>query len=214
VTNMILPDLVGPRLDLIIVGTAAGRASAKRRLYYAGQGNRFWRVLHEAKLTPIELKADDCRRLIEYRIGLTDLAKHASGMDQDLPANCFDPVRLRQAIQALSPIILAFNGKKAAGAFFGVGTAKLTYGRQKERIGKTTIAKVVQPDEVMSCCAPAGLRVGGGLAKEANSRFSARARSRCHVSREKAGITLVEAGWEGAKVVQTVRCCAAARQLG
>jgi double-stranded uracil-DNA glycosylase len=135
----ILPDLLRPGLDLIVVGTAAGRASAKLGLYYAGRGNRFWRVLHEAKLTPIELKADDCRRLIEYRIGLTDLAKHASGMDQDLPANCFDPVRLRRTIEALSPIILAFNGKKAAGAFFGVGTAKLTYGRQKERIGKTTI---------------------------------------------------------------------------
>jgi TDG/mug DNA glycosylase family protein len=138
-TTMVLSDLLGPGLDLIIVGTAAGRASAKRGLYYAGRGNRFWRILHEVGLTPIELKADDYRHLIEYRIGLTDLAKHASGMDQDLPANCFDPARLRRAIEALSPTILAFNGKKAAGVFFGVATAKVTYGQQKGRIGRTTI---------------------------------------------------------------------------
>ena len=37
----ILPDLLANDLDLVIVGTAAGRASAKRRLYYAGPGNRF-----------------------------------------------------------------------------------------------------------------------------------------------------------------------------
>jgi TDG/mug DNA glycosylase family protein len=60
-------------------------------------------------------------------------------MDQNLPANCFDPARLRRVIEAASPVILAFNGKKAAAAFFGVRTSKLAYGRQLERIGRTTI---------------------------------------------------------------------------
>ena len=55
----ILPDLLANDLDLVIVGTAAGRASAKRRLYYAGPGNRFWPMLHEVGLTPIELRPGD-----------------------------------------------------------------------------------------------------------------------------------------------------------
>jgi double-stranded uracil-DNA glycosylase len=135
----ILPDLLRPGLDLIVVGTAAGRASAKLGLYYAGRGNRFWRILHETELTPCELQPDDYARLTEFRIGLTDLAKHASGMDRDLPRNCFDPARLRRAIEVASPIILAFNGKKAAAAFFSVRAAKLAYGRQLGRIGRTAI---------------------------------------------------------------------------
>jgi hypothetical protein len=32
----ILPDLLANDLDLVIVGTAAGRVSAERQLYYAG----------------------------------------------------------------------------------------------------------------------------------------------------------------------------------
>jgi TDG/mug DNA glycosylase family protein len=135
----VLPDLVSHGLDLIIVGTAPGRASARRGVYYAGRGNRFWRVLHQAELTPYELRPDHCARLAEYRIGLTDLAKHAAGMDRELPSGCFDRARLHQMIEAVSPIILAFNGKKAASVFFGVSGPQLAYGRQSERIGRTMI---------------------------------------------------------------------------
>jgi double-stranded uracil-DNA glycosylase len=135
----ILPDLLRPGLDLVIVGTAAGRASANSGLYYAGRGNRFWRILHEAGLTPCAFEPNDGSRLAEYGIGLTDLVKHASGMDRDLPSDCLNTERLRQAIKHASPTILAFNGKKAAAAFLGVRVAELAYGLQSERIGRTAI---------------------------------------------------------------------------
>jgi double-stranded uracil-DNA glycosylase len=135
----VLPDLLRPGLKLVIVGTAAGRASAKQGLYYAGRGNRFWRVLHEVGLTAFELRPKDCKRLLHYGIGLTDLAKYASGMDAELPAGCFDAERLRRTIERLSPGMVAFNGKKAAEIFLGVPSAKLKYGRQRERIGGTAV---------------------------------------------------------------------------
>jgi len=78
----ILPDLLANDLDLVIVGAAAGRVSAERRLYYAGPGNQFWRILHEVGLTPIELRPDDYAKLLDYGIGLTDLAKGACGADR------------------------------------------------------------------------------------------------------------------------------------
>jgi double-stranded uracil-DNA glycosylase len=55
----ILPDLLAPGLDLVVVETAAGRTSAERQCYYAGPGNRFWRTLHEVSLTAIELRPDE-----------------------------------------------------------------------------------------------------------------------------------------------------------
>src|SRR5947209_5559222 len=98
----VLRDLLRPGLDLVVVGTAAGHASAARRAYYAGRGNRFWPVLHELKLIP-KLGPDDYERLLHHGIGLTDLAKHSSGMDGGLPPGCFDSARLRRKIEVVSP---------------------------------------------------------------------------------------------------------------
>ena len=42
-----LPDILQPNLKVVFCGTAAGDASAKKRAYYAGPGNRFWKTLHE-----------------------------------------------------------------------------------------------------------------------------------------------------------------------
>jgi Uracil DNA glycosylase superfamily len=92
---VILPDLLANNLDLVIVGTAAGRVSAKRGLYYAGPGNRFWRTLHEVGLTPIELQPDDYAKLLDYRIGLTDFAKGTCGADSNLKPADFGRMRLR-----------------------------------------------------------------------------------------------------------------------
>lgn len=136
----ILPDLLRPGLELVIVGTAAGSTSAERGEYYAGRGNRFWRTLHEVGLTPIELQPKDWVLLLEYGIGLTDLAKHASGMDRELPVGCFDADQLRSEIEKAAPRVLAFNGKKAAVEFFDVhGHRKLAYGRQRETVGRSAV---------------------------------------------------------------------------
>jgi TDG/mug DNA glycosylase family protein len=39
-----LDDLVVPGPDLTICGTATGRKSASKGLYYAGRGNKFWKI--------------------------------------------------------------------------------------------------------------------------------------------------------------------------
>ena len=139
--NDTLPDLLEPGLNLIVVGTAAGRTSAERRQHYAGPGNRFWRVLYEIGLTPSELQPCDYAQLINHGIGLTDIAKGAFGMDRDLLRSDFDRVRLRAVIKTTAPRVLAFNGKKAAAYyFFGVPTTKrINYGRQEDSIGRTPI---------------------------------------------------------------------------
>lgn len=135
----VLPDLLRRGLDLVIVGTAAGRASAERGAYYAGRGNRIWHVLYEAGLTAIRLGSSEYRQLLRYDIGLTDIAKHSFGIDRDLSKGCFDAPGLQRKIEAIAPRILAFNGKTAASAFFSVSTRKLAYGRQGACVGRTVI---------------------------------------------------------------------------
>ena len=47
-----LPDQLRPDLHLVFVGTAASTRSAALGHYYAHPGNRFWRAIHEAGITP------------------------------------------------------------------------------------------------------------------------------------------------------------------
>ena len=80
---------------------------------------------------------EEFRRLPEFGIGLTDLAKTASGPDSGIPHSAWDAGGLRRKIEAAQPRILAFNGKNAAQRF--IGANRIGYGLQSERIGSTEI---------------------------------------------------------------------------
>ena len=123
-----LPDLLQLGLKLVFCGTAAGNVSAARGAYYAGPGNRFWKILFAVGLTPRLLEPKEFTRLSEFGIGLTDVAKTVSGQDVDIPVHAFDRERFAASIRATRPGHLAFNGKKAAALFLGLPTGKIPYG--------------------------------------------------------------------------------------
>tara|TARA_A100001037_G_scaffold306136_1_gene349467 strand:+ start:2595 stop:3107 length:513 start_codon:yes stop_codon:yes gene_type:complete len=133
----VLPDVLQPGLRLVFCGTAAGTASARARAYYAGPGNRFWEILFETGLTTERLRPSQFREVLRYGIGLTDMVKTASGSDASLPADSFDPDRLRDHTLALEPRFLAFNGKRSAKAFFAA--SKVDYGLQTTQLGSTSL---------------------------------------------------------------------------
>ncbi|HEY0213548.1 MAG TPA: mismatch-specific DNA-glycosylase [Paenirhodobacter sp.] len=122
---MILPDFLAPGLRAVFCGTAAGRRSAALGRYYAGPGNRFWPMLYRAGIVDVPLAVGDEARLLALGIGLTDMAKHASGPDVAIPRAAYDPARLQGFLRLYQPRCLAFNGKNAAQRFFG---AKVDYG--------------------------------------------------------------------------------------
>ena len=111
---MVLPDLLGPGLRLVICGTAAGNRSAAVGHYYAGQGNRFWEFLWRSGLTPVQLAPEDDRRILEFGIGLTDVAKTASGGDAVIARSAYDAAGFADRIGACAPGWVAFHGKNAA----------------------------------------------------------------------------------------------------
>ena len=83
------------------------------------------------------LAPEEFRRIPEFGIGLTDLAKTASGPDSGIPRGAWDADALRRKIEAARPRILAFNGKNAAQRFIGAG--RVAYGFREERIDGTAI---------------------------------------------------------------------------
>lgn len=135
---MILPDLLSPGLRVVFCGTAASTASARARAYYAGPGNRFWPILHAAGLTPRLLAPAEFGLLTDRGIGLTDVSKTAQGMDREIAADAFDPVRLRLVVGETGPHVIAFNGKKAARLALGLrSTARIEFGPAPAAIGRT-----------------------------------------------------------------------------
>ena len=116
---MILPDYLAPglensRLRLVLCGTAPGHASAAAGHYYAGPGNRFWGLLQEVGLTPRRFAPQEDHLLPGLGIGLTDLAKEASGMDHQIPPEAYSPDRLAAVVSQFRPVAVAFTSLKAA----------------------------------------------------------------------------------------------------
>jgi TDG/mug DNA glycosylase family protein len=131
--------LLRPGLAVVFCGTAPGRASAAAGHYYAHPQNRFWRTLHAVGLTPRLLKPEEFPHLPQWGIGLTDIAKHSSGMDKDLPRHSLGPAAildLRRRILACQPGILAFTSLTGGRSFLG---RKAMFGMQPETLGATHI---------------------------------------------------------------------------
>jgi TDG/mug DNA glycosylase family protein len=119
-----LHDILPPGLRLVVCGTAAGTESAAAGHYYARSDNRFWATLKGTGLIPpdfepTECLCDDGRRLRKHGIGLTDLVRNAAGTDKKVTITRRDVDRFKEKLQQYQPQIVAFNGKKAAKAFFG-----------------------------------------------------------------------------------------------
>lgn len=140
-----LPDVLMPGLDLVFVGTAAGRRSAAVGAYYAHPGNRFWRTLFDVGLTPRLYAPHEFSDLVKLGIGFTDMAKLASGMDHEIDPEQFDLPRFEAAIDRCHPRAIAFTSKKAASVFLGQPTGRITLGRQKRPRKRSEIFVLSSP---------------------------------------------------------------------
>ena len=136
-SRWVLPDLLGPGLDLVLCGMAAGSRSASAGKYYADARNRFWRILEETGLTSRRLAPEEFASLAEFKIGLTDLAKFTSGADSGLSRTDLDILGFREKMLMMRPRVLAFNGKKAAKAALEQRSVK--FGCQNDRISETIV---------------------------------------------------------------------------
>ena len=143
--NHILPDRLKPGLKLVFCGTAAGRQSALQQAYYAHGQNRFWTTLHRVGLTPFLFAPKDYEKLWELGIGLTDIAKHAYGMDHQLPRDALGPdavAALKARIRKAKPRILAFTSLNGGRKVMG---AHAVAGEQPEGLGDTRVFILPSP---------------------------------------------------------------------
>lgn len=133
----ILEDVLKNDLDIVFCGIAAGKESAKQKVYYAGRGNKFWEILSEVKLIDKSISQDNYKDILKRSIGLTDLVKDQFGGEVLISVKNKDRQQLEEKILRYKPKILAFNGKKVAMEYFK--SKHVPYGIHKEKIGGTSI---------------------------------------------------------------------------
>jgi TDG/mug DNA glycosylase family protein len=130
-----LPDQLRAGLRLVFVGTAASTRSASLGHYYAHPGNRFWRALRDAGITPHRYQPSEFSALLELGIGFTDLSKSGAGMDYQIGKQSFDVAGFQAKIATYRPKAIAFTSKKAASLFYRRPTRAITLGRQPPMSG-------------------------------------------------------------------------------
>jgi TDG/mug DNA glycosylase family protein len=145
-----LPDQLKPNLRLVFVGTAASQRSADLGHYYAHPGNRFWRAIHEAGITPRRYEPREFPALLNFGIGFTDLCKTGAGMDHQALAAPVDIPSFRDKMRRVRPKAIAFTSTKAASLFYGRPTTKIALGRQPSLDGFPDVFVLPSPSGAAS----------------------------------------------------------------
>jgi double-stranded uracil-DNA glycosylase len=141
----VLPDVLAPGLKIVFCGTAVGTVSARLGAYYAHPQNKFWRVLHAVGLTPRLIRPEEYPELPQWGLGLTDIAKHVSGMDRELPAGALGIeacAALTAKISEAQPKILAFTSLTGGRRWLGRAAG---FGDSGARIGATRVWLLPSP---------------------------------------------------------------------
>ena len=127
-----LSDLIGEGLTVLFCGINPGMTAATAGHHFVNRSNRFWRVLHRAGFTPMEISPEQDRRILDYGYGLTTVVQRPTASADQLSPHEFATAaaQFRQKIARHAPRFVAFLGKPAYAALSG--RREIAWGRQTE----------------------------------------------------------------------------------
>lgn len=113
-----LPDIIAPRLAVLFCGINPGMMAASTGHHFAGRANRFWRVIHLAGFTPVQIPPEDDRSILQYQCGLTTVVGRPTVRADQLSPQDFRAAAagFEQKIAHHKPRFVAFLGKAAYSA--------------------------------------------------------------------------------------------------
>jgi double-stranded uracil-DNA glycosylase len=131
-----VPDVLAPGLRAVFCGINPGRVSAAAAAHFANPRNDFWRLLHEAQLTPRLLAPHEQFELLQLGYGITNAAARTTPGSGDLRRVDFHGAadRLERIAADLRPTAIAFVGKEAYRGAFG---ERPELGLQERRLADT-----------------------------------------------------------------------------
>jgi len=140
-----VPDVIASGLDVLFVGINPGLYSGAVGHHFARPGNRFWKALHGAGFTPLELSPFEERALLDVGLGITNLVARATARADALSVDELRAGgrRLMAKVQRLAPRFVAFLGLTAYRTAFEAAGAEI--GPRPDRIGQTHVWLLPNP---------------------------------------------------------------------
>jgi TDG/mug DNA glycosylase family protein len=130
-----LPDIVAPGLSVIFCGLNPGLSAAAAGHHFVGRSNRFWRTLHLAGFTPVQIAPEQDASLLTYGLGVTSVVERPTAGVDDLARREFVAAAegFESWVRRYAPRHVAFLGKAAYAAM--MDRASVPWGRQVEPFG-------------------------------------------------------------------------------
>ena len=148
-------DVIAADLEILFVGINPGLYSGATGHHFARPGNRFWRAIHDAGLTPALLSPDRQAELLANGIGITNLVNRTTAKADELSAD-----ELRAGGQTLTAKVERYRPAKVA--FLGVSTYRVAFGEPNAVVGRQH--RQIGASEVWVLPNPSGLNAHYSLA--------------------------------------------------
>jgi TDG/mug DNA glycosylase family protein len=131
-----IPDHICEGLHILFVGYNPSIRSGETGHHYANPNNRFWSILHRAKLTEKKYSPSEDQQLIMKGFGFTNIVSRPTRTAVEISKEEYEEGRriLREKIQLYKPRIVCFVGK----------------GVYEEYSGKKKVSWGVQPESIVS----------------------------------------------------------------
>jgi TDG/mug DNA glycosylase family protein len=123
-----LRDVIAPGLAMLFVGINPSLLSAERGHHFARPGNRFWPALHRAGITERQLSPDEDLSLLDYGIGITNMAARPTRTAAELT-----PDELREGGALLEALVAEY--RPGLVAIVGLTAYRAAFGRPRATIG-------------------------------------------------------------------------------
>ncbi|HVV76540.1 MAG TPA: mismatch-specific DNA-glycosylase [Mycobacteriales bacterium] len=124
-----IPDLGGPDTQILMVGINPSLWSAWSGHHFARPGNRFWRTLHTAGLTPTLLEPSDEAAVRAAGLGITNLVARATARADELSDD-----DVRAGVEPLRRLVGGW--KPDFVAFLGISTYRIAFNARKAAVGE------------------------------------------------------------------------------
>lgn len=108
-----IPDHLQENLKILFVGFNPSIRSSETGFHYANPNNRFWKILHEAGLTPRKYRPDENSGLLALGYGLTNIVARPTREAAEISKQEYTEGAklLEQKIRQWRPTAVCFVGK-------------------------------------------------------------------------------------------------------
>jgi TDG/mug DNA glycosylase family protein len=127
--GLTIPDLGGAETRILLVGINPSLWSGWSGHHFARPGNRLWRTLHQAGLTPTVLSPGDVDGIRAAGLGITNLVARATARADEL-----DDDEIRAGVEPLRRLVRSWRPEIVA--FLGISTYRIAFAAPKTKVGE------------------------------------------------------------------------------